>query len=87
MIVKITDQHDWMRLALTESKDKKLSLVWSHRGDTASGIGIDKKLLEMAIRKWRSARDNCKTKLGDTILELSRIAEKSQTIEQFLEAI
>lgn len=87
MIVKITDQHEWLRLAITETKERKLSLIWSYRGDRVTGIGLGKEIYTLAMRKWSQARDACETTLGDAIKRLAAVAEKSQSIEQFLEAI
>ena len=87
--VRTTEQHDWVRLALTEGAGKtatKLSLTWSYSKDGGSATpDVAGATLREAFTKWSRIR-NAKTggSLGQRLHRLAKIAERCSTIKEFV---
>jgi hypothetical protein len=86
MKASLTIQPEWVRVMITETPAKRLNLTTSYGGETISGRGVETPQLKKALNKF-IGRINGTRKIGDAMAEVHGLALKSNTIEEFVNAL
>jgi hypothetical protein len=83
---KLTENHDWIRVAVTDNANRKLSLIVSRNGEKATGtVDIPPEAMKRAMGAFHALiADKTGGSLGDKMKRLHIHAAQSSNIEDYI---